>query len=36
MTEDKILFNQIEKALRGNVSIQRDPELHLDEYKIVY
>lgn len=36
MTEDKILYNQIEKALKGNVTIQRDPELHLDEYKIVY
>jgi ribonuclease G len=36
MAEDKILLNQLERALRGNVTIQRDPELHLDEYKIVY
>jgi ribonuclease G len=36
MTEDKILHTQLQKAISGNLDIEKDAELHLDEYKIIY
>lgn len=36
MGEDKILHTQLQKTVRGELSVEKDAELHLDEYKIVY
>lgn len=36
LTEHKSLLMPIEKALKGNVKIEKDPELQIDHYKIVY
>ncbi|MBI1882957.1 MAG: Rne/Rng family ribonuclease [Chlamydiae bacterium] len=36
LKEDKMLSSQLEKSVKNSFSVERDPELHLDDYRIVY